>query len=190
MKGWKLLGAVPIYPAILILGALILGFPWIKTLLLGLLAAGVTAVAVVILMPKEDPAVPHRWKKDLKQLERTVEKIKNRSVYRGGQEVVAEFKQCRASLPYLTQNARREITEYYLPAFLKYFDAYATFEECNEGNSSLLATMAQMETAVGELADNFRKTCDRNDRTASLNLQAQTAVLYKKLDRREMDRNA
>ncbi len=187
---WKRLrvwGAVPVFPGILILGAMVLGLPWIRILLLGLLAAGGTALCWVLLCPREDPAVPGDWRRDLKRLRRTVERIRNRTVYRGGHQILTELKQCENSLPFLSQSARREITEYYLPTFLKYFTAYATFEECNEGNLSVLATMGQMEQAIGEIAENFRKTCDRNDRTASLNIHAETAVLYKKLNHREAE---
>lgn len=180
--------SVPVFPAILALGSLFLGIPVGKTLLLGLLAAGATALCAVLLLPKEDSAIPTDWRKDLKQLQRTVERIKNRSIYRGGHEILTELKQCENSLPFLSQAARREITEYYLPTFGKYFSAYATFEECNEGNPSVLATMAQMERSMEEIAENFRKTCDKNDRTASLNLSAETAVLTKKLNIREADR--
>ncbi|MBQ1966137.1 MAG: hypothetical protein II348_05615 [Clostridia bacterium] len=187
MKRWRSLAAIPIFPGILILGAMILGLPWVKILLLGLLAAAGTGVGVVVLFPKEDPDIPRQWSKDLKRLTKTVERIKNRSVYRGGRNVITELKQCQPSLPYLSPSARREITEYYLPTFLKYFQAYATFEECNEGNESILETMAQMEGAVEKIAENFRKSCDRNDRTATLNLNAQNAVLYKKLNYGEMD---
>lgn len=187
LKRLRVLGAVPIFPGVLILGALILGFSWVKVLLLGLLAVGATILCAVLLYPKQDPAVPNGWHRDLKLLRRTVEKIKNRSIYRGGHDVITELKQCENSLPFLSQAARREITEYYLPTFLKYFTAYATFEECNEGNPSVLATMSQMEQAMGEIAANFRKTCDRNDRTASMNINAETAVLYKKLNRQEAD---
>ncbi len=182
MKRWRILGAIPVFPGILILGAWIFGFPWVKILLLGLFAAGMTGVTILLLMPREEPEIPRRWTKDVKLLTKTVEKIKNRSVYRGGQEIVAELKQCRPSLPYFSPGARQEITEYYLPTFLKYFQAYATFEECNQGNPSVLSTMAQMEEAVEEIAKNFRKACDKNDKTASLNLYAQNAVLYKKLN--------
>lgn len=188
LKRLRVWGAIPIFPAILVFGALILGLPWLKTLLLGLLAAGGTGLSAVILYPREDPAIPPDWRKDMKQLKRTVEKIKNRAIYRGGHEIVTELKQCENSLPFLSQSARREITEYYLPTFSKYFSAYATFEECNEGNPAVLATMAQMEQSIGEIAKNFRKTCDRNDRTASLHINAETAVLTKKLYAQEDDR--
>ncbi len=180
-KRFKTLGAVPVFPGVLILGALILGVDWLKILLLGLLAAGLTVLCAVLLYPKEAPEIPGGWRKDLKTLKKTVEKIQNRPIYRGGHEVLTELKQCENSLPYLSPSARREITEYYLPTFLKYFSAYATFEECNEGNPSVLATMEQMEQSIGEIAENFRKTCDRNDRTASLHLTAEQAVLQKKL---------
>ena len=175
----------PVFPGVLILGALILKLPWIKCACLGLLAAAATALAVLLLSPREEPAVPRGWRKDLKQLKRRVEKIKNKTVYRGGREILTELKQCETALPFLSQGARREITEYYLPTFAKYFDAYATFEECNEGNPSVLNTMAQMEDTIGEIAANFRKTCDRNDKTAALNVRAETAVLFKKLNTRE-----
>lgn len=185
LKRLRVLGAIPIFPGILILGAMILGFPLVKILFLGLFALVSTLLCAVILYPKEDPTIPGSWYRDLKQLRRTVEKIKNRTVYRGGHDIVTELKQCENSLPFLSQSARREITEYYLPTFLKYFTAYATFEECNEGNPSVLATMKQMEQAMEEIAINFRKTCDRNDRTASLNVHAETALLYKKLNQKE-----
>ena len=48
-----------------------------------------------------------------------------------------------------------------------------------------MSTMSQMENAVEEIAANFRKTCDKNERTATLNLHAETAVLYKKLNQKE-----
>lgn len=184
-KRLRVLGAIPVYPVGLILGAMILGFPWVKILLLGLLSLGITLLCAVILYPKQDPAIPGSWHRDLRQLRRTVEKIKNRTVSRGGHDVTAELKQCENSLPFLSRSARREITEYYLPTFLKYFTAYATFEECNEGNPSILATMAQMEQAMEDIAANFRKTCDRNDQTVRLNVHAETAVLYKKLNQKE-----
>ncbi len=187
MKQWRCLAAIPVYPGILILGALFLKLPWINVLLLGLLAVAGTGVCILLLLPKKEPELPRKWKKDLKALTKTVEKIKNRSVYRGGRNVVTELKQCQPSLPYLSPTARREITEYYLPTFLKYFQAYATFEECNEGNESVLETMSQMENAVETIAENFQKACDRNDRTATLNLHAQNAVLYKKLNLGEDD---
>ncbi len=188
LKRLRILGAVPVFPGVLILGAMILGVPWLKILLLGLLAAGGTALCAILLYPREDPAIPRDWRRDLKKLRQTVNKIKNRTLFRGGNDVITELRQCENSLPFLPPSARREITEYYLPTFLKYFSAYATFEECNEGNPSVLATMDQMERAVEEIAANFRKTCDRNDRTVSLNLGAERAVLCKKLNHREVDR--
>lgn len=184
-KKLKVWFSLPVYPLILTAGALILGLPWGKILLLGLLAAAGTALSVLILFPREDPAVPAGWQRDLRRLKRTVERIRNRTVYRGGQEILTELKQCRNTLPFLPQSARREITEYYLPTFEKYFEAYATFEECNEGNPSVLNTMAQMERSIGEIAENFRKTCDRNDRTATLNVTAEASVLAKKLNQQE-----
>ena len=184
-KKWRILGAIPVYPGVLILGGILLGFPWLKVLLLGCFALGLTALCGVLLYPHQEPSVPRKWRKELKQLEKCVEKIKNRSLYRAGHDVLTELKQCEASLPFLSQGARREITEYYLPTFFKYFTAYATFEECNQGNPSLLSTMSQMENAVEEIAANFRKTCDKNERTATLNLHAETAVLYKKLNQKE-----
>ena len=187
MKSWRWIGAVPIFPGVLVLGAWILGLPWVKILLLGLLAATGTGVGMMLLFPREAPDVPRQWSRDLKRLTKTVEKIKNRSVYRGGRNVITELKQCQPSLPYLTPSARREITEYYLPTFLKYFQSYATFEECNEGNESILETMNQMENAVEKIAENFRKSCDRNDRAATLNLNAQNAVLFKKLNYGDFD---
>lgn len=184
-KKWRILGAIPVYPTALILGGIFLGYPWGKILLLGCFALGATALCAVLLFPRQEPDVPKDWRRNLKELQKKVEKIKNRSLYRAGHEILTELKQCQASLPYLSQGARREITEYYLPTFLRYFTAYATFEECNSGNSSLLSTMAQMENAVEEIAANFRKTCDKNERTATLNLHAETAVLYKKLNQKE-----
>lgn len=185
MKRLRVLGAAPVFPAVLILGGMMLGLAWKKILLLGLLALGLTVLCAVLLYPRQDPAVPAGWHRDLRLLKKTVERIKNRSIYRGGNDVLTELKQCESNLPFLSRAARREITEYYLPTFLKYFTAYATFEECNEGNSSVLATMSQMEQAMEEIAANFRKTCDKNDRTASLNIHAETALLYKKLNHKE-----
>ncbi len=184
-KQLRVLGAIPIFPCVLIFGGIILGFDWIKVLLLGLLALGITLLCAVLLYPKRNPEIPKDWHHNLRLLRRRVEKIKNRAIYRGGNEILTELKQCQNSIPFLTPSARREITEYYLPTFLKYFTAYATFEECNEGNPSVLATMSQMEHSIGEIAANFRKTCDKNDRTASLNLHAQTSLLYKKLNQKE-----
>ncbi len=181
VKRLRVLGAVPIFPGVLILGALILGVDWLKILLLGLLAFGLTALGVLLLYPKTPPEIPDGWRHDLRALKKTVERIKNRPIYRGGHEILTELKQCENNLPYLSQSARREVTEYYLPTFLKYFSAYATFEECNEGNPSVLATMKQMEESIEEIAEHFRKACDRNDKTASLHLTAEQAVLQKKL---------
>ncbi|MBO5248636.1 MAG: hypothetical protein J6B54_05035 [Clostridia bacterium] len=185
MKRLRVLGAAPVFPAVLILGGMMLGLAWKKILLLGLLALGLTVLCAVLLYPRQDPAVPTGWHRDLRLLKKRVERIKNRSIYRGGHDILTELKQCESSLPFLSQGARREITEYYLPTFLKYFTAYATFEECNEGNPSVLATMSQMEQAMEEIAANFRKACDKNDRTASLNINAETALLYKKLNHKE-----
>ena len=179
-KRLRPLGAIPVFPSVLILGALILGFDWIKILLLGLLALGGSLLCAVVLFPKQDPAIPKDWNQNLRLLRRRVEKIQNKAVFRGGCDVLTELKQCQNSLPFLSQSARREITEYYLPTFLQYFTAYATFEECNEGNPSILATMNQMERSIEEIALNFRKICDKNDRTALLNLHAQTSLLHKK----------
>ena len=184
-KRLRVLGAIPLFPGVLIFGAMILGFNWVKILLLGLLALGITLLCAVLLYPKQDPEIPKDWYQNLRLLKRRVEKIKNRAIYRGGNEIITELKQCQNSLPFLSPSARREITEYYLPTFLKYFTAYATFEECNEGNPSVLATMSQMEQAIGEISVNFRKTCDKNDQTARLNLHAQTSLLYKKLNHKE-----
>ena len=184
-KRLRILGAIPLFPCVLIFGAMILGFDWSKVLLLGLLALGVTLLCGVLLYPRQDPEIPRDWRQNLKHLQRNVEKIKNRTVYRGGHQIITELKQCQSSLPFLSPAARREITEYYLPTFLKYFTSYATFEECNEGNPSILATMKQMEEAMEEIAENFRKACDRNDQTVRLNVHAQTSLLYKKLNRKE-----
>lgn len=185
LKRFSALGSIPVFPAVLALGALILGLPCLKILLLGFLAVGLTLLSALLLSPRSSEAVPLNWRRELRKLRRTVEKIKNRSVYRNGHDILTELKQCETSLPFLSSSARQEITEYYLPAFSKYFTAYATFEECNEGNPSILSTMAQMEESLEQIASNFRKACDRNDRTAALNIHAQTAVLSKKLDLRE-----
>ena len=181
LKRLRALGSVPIFPTVLILGALLLGLPWLRILLLGLLAVGLTGLCALFLYPKEEPTVPGKWHRELRAIRRTLEKIKNRTVYRRGHEILTELKQCENTLPFMSTAARREITDYYLPTFSKYFSAYATFEECNAGNPSILATMEQMETSLGQIAENFRKICDRNDRTTALNIHAETALLSKKL---------
>ena len=181
-KRFRFLGSAPVFPAILALGALFLGLPWLKILLLGLLALGLTLLAALILSPRQDDDLPVGWNRDLRKLRRVLEKIKNRTVSRRGQEILSELKQCRSGLPFLPQSARQEITDYYLPTFLKYFTAYGTFEECNEGNPSILATMEQMETSLEQISDSFRKVCDRNDRAAELRFRAETSLLSKKLN--------
>ena len=57
------------------------------------------------------------------------------------------------------------------------------------GNPSILATMEQMERSLEQIADGFRKTCDRNDRTTELNLRAETALLSKKLKEEDLPRD-
>ena len=185
MKRFRSLLAIPLYPAVLALGAFFLELPLWPVVLLGLLAATGTVLAVLLLLPRKEGPVPPSWKRDLKTLRKTVEGIGNRDIAAGGSNVLSELKRCRTSLPFLSTSARREITQYYLPTFLKYFEAYATFEACNEGNPAILATMAQMETAIGEISENFRRTCERNEKTASLQLHAETAVLCKKLNTKE-----
>ncbi len=185
LKPLRILCALPVFPAILVFGAWILGLPCVKILLLGLLAVGATALCIVLLYPRRELPIPKNWKQDLRQLQRKIEKIKNKSVYRSGHEILTELKQCQTNFPFLTPSARREITEYYLPTFARYFTAYATFEEFNEGNTSILETMQQMEISLKQIAESFRKVCDRNDRTAALNIHAETAVLSKKLNARE-----
>lgn len=181
-KAWRMAGAIPVYPAVLLAGGWILGYGAVRVLLLGLLAAGATALALILLRPRRESEIPAGWRRDLRALKKTVGRIENRAVFRAGNEIVTELKQCETNLPYLSAEARGEMTEYYLPAFLKYFSAYATFEKCNEGNETVLSTMAHMEDAIGRIAANFRRACDRNHQTASLNLRAETAVLSKKLN--------
>lgn len=176
--------SAPVFPAVLALGALIFRLPMIRILGLGLLAAAATALCAMLLYPKEEEHIPSGWRRELRRMKRTVERIQNRSVARGGREILTELTQCEAILPYLSAAARREISEYYLPTFHRYVTAYRTFEECNEGNPAILETMTQMEHAMEEMAENFRKACKRNEQTASLNLKAETAVLYKKLNTR------
>ena len=110
---------IPVFPAVLIFGALLMGFPWLRVLLLGLLAVGLTALCAVLLFPREDPAVPEGWRRDLRRIKKTLERIKNRTVCRRGNEILTELKQCETSLPFLPSAARREITDYYLPTFAK-----------------------------------------------------------------------
>lgn len=181
-KAWRMAGAIPVYPAILLAGGWILGYGAVRVLLLGLLAAGATALAAILLRPRKENALPAGFRRDLGALKKSVERIENRAVFRAGNEIVTELKQCETNLPYLSASARGEITDYYLPAFLKYFSAYATFEKCNEGNETVLSTMEHMEHSIGRIAENFRRACDRNHQTASLNLRAETAVLSKKLN--------
>lgn len=176
--------SAPVFPAVLALGALILRLPILRILGLGLLAVTATALCAMLLSPKEEENLPSGWRRELRRMKRTVEKIRNRSVARGGREILTELVQCEATLPYLSAAARREITEYYLPTFSRYVTAYRTFEECNEGNPAILETMAQMERAMEELAESFRNACKRNEQTASLHLKAETAVLHKKLNAR------
>lgn len=181
-KAWRMAGAIPVYPAVLLAGGWILGYGAVRILLLGLLATGATTLALILLRPRKENGLPAGFRQDLKALKRAVERIENRAVFRAGNEIITELKQCETNLPYLSASARGEITEYYLPAFLKYFTAYATFEKCNEGNETVLSTMAHMEQSIGRIAENFRRACDRNHRTASLNFRAETAVLSKKLN--------
>lgn len=181
MKRLRTLGSAPVFPSVLALGALLMGLPWLRILLLGLLAVGLTGLCALSLHPKEATDLPSGWRRNLRGLKRTLERIKNRTVYRCGHEILTELKQCESGLPYLSSAARREITDYYLPTFSKYFSSYATFEECNEGNPVILATMEQMESALEQIADSFRKICDRNDRTTALTIHAETALLSKKL---------
>lgn len=188
MKRFRSLASLPLFPLILAVGALLLGIPWLKLLLLGLLAACATGLCALILHPKEDPTVPETWKRDLRRMRRTLERIKNPTVARRGREILSALRQCEPGLPYLSATSRREITEYYLPTFSQYLSSYATFEECNEGNPSVLATMEQMKRSLDQIAESFRRTCDRNDRAADLSIRAQTAVLSKKLGGEECDR--
>lgn len=183
-KPYRALISVPVFPAVMVLGALILRLPILRILGLGLLAITATALCAMLLYPKEEEPLPVGWKRDLRRMKKVVEKIKNRDVGRGGREILTELIQCEGTLPYLSAAARREITEYYLPTFYRYLTAYRTFEECNEGNPAILETMTEMERAMEVMAENFRKTCKRNEQTASLNLKAETAVLYKKLNAR------
>lgn len=184
-KRFRFLGSVPVFPAALAVGALLLGLPWLKILLLGLLAVGLTLLCALFLAPKNEEDLPSNWNRNLRKFRRILDKIQNRTVFRRGQEILTELKQCRSALPFLTPSARREITDYYFPTFLKFFNAYETFEECNEGNPSVLATMEQMEKSLEQIAESFRKVCDRNDRTTELNLRAETALLTKKLQRED-----
>ncbi|MBP3300604.1 MAG: hypothetical protein J6M34_03780 [Clostridia bacterium] len=188
-KRFRFLGSIPVFPAALAVGALLLGLPWLKILLLGLLAVGLTLLCALFLAPKNEAEIPANWNRDLRKFRRILDKIQNRTVTRRGQEILAELKQCRSALPFLTKSARREITDYYLPTFLKFFNAYETFEESNGGNPSILATMEQMERSLEQIADGFRKTCDRNDRTTELNLRAETALLSKKLKEEDLPRD-
>ena len=188
-KRFRFLGSIPVFPAALAVGALLLGLPWLKILLLGLLAVGLTLLCALFLAPKNEAEIPANWNRDLRKFRRILDKIQNRTVTRRGQEILAELKQCRSALPFLTKSARREITDYYLPTFLKFFNAYETFEESNCGNPSILATMEQMERSLEQIADGFRKTCDRNDRTTELNLRAETALLSKKLKEEDLPRD-
>ena len=181
LKRFRPLGSVPVFPSVLAAGALLLGLPWLKILLLGLLAIGLTGLCALFLCPKKDSAVPSGWNRNLRNLKRDLDRIKNRTVSRSGEEIFSELKRCRGDFPHLSPAERREITEYYLPTFLKYFSAYATFEECNEGNPSVLATMEQMETSLGQISDGFRAVCDRNSRATALHLRAEASLLSKKL---------
>lgn len=182
IKSLRSLGAVPVFPSVLAVGALILGLPWLRILLLGLLAVGMTGLCALFLAPKEESGLPAGWSREMRNIKRAVKRIKNRTVYRRGHEILTDLTQCQSGLPFLPSMALREVAEYYLPTFSKYFSAYATFEECNEGNPTILATMEQMEQSLGQIADSFRKVCDRNERTATLNIQAETSLLSKKLN--------
>jgi len=178
----RALGSVPLFPTVLALGALLMGLPWLKILLLGLLAACITGLCALLLLPKRESGLPAGWHRNLRSLRRTVERIRNPAVARRGQEILTDLRQCRNGLALLPSTACREITEYYLPTFLKYFSAYATFEECHEGNPSVLATMEQMEHSLEGIGESFRRVCDRNDRQAALNLKAEQTLLEKKLN--------
>lgn len=167
-KRFRFLGSIPVFPAALAVGALLLGLPWLKILLLGLLAVGLTLLCALFLAPKNEAEIPANWNRDLRKFRRILDKIQNRTVTRRGQEILAELKQCRSALPFLTKSARREITDYYLPTFLKFFNAYETFEESNGGNPSILATMEQMERSLEQIADGFRKTLGRKGIPCSL----------------------
>ena len=181
-RRFRALGSVPVFPAVLGIGALLLGLPWLRILLLGLLAACATGVCALLLAPRTEEEGSAAMQRPLRRLRRTVEGIRNPTVARRGQEILADLKQCRNGLALLPSSAKEEITEYFLPTFLKYFTAYATFEECNGGDASVLATMEQMEGSLEEIAENFRKLCDRNDRRAALDLKAEQALLRKKLN--------
>ena len=182
IKRLRSLGAVPIFPSVLAAGALLMGLPWLKIILLGLLAVGMTGLCALFLSPKEEEPLPAGWNREMRNIKRALKKIKNLTVYRRGHEILTDLTQCQTALPFLSSGAQREIAEYYLPTFSKYFAAYATFEECNEGNATILTTMEQMEGALGEIADRFREVCDRNDRTTALNIHAETSLLTKKLN--------
>ena len=142
-KRFRFLGSIPVFPAALAVGALLLGLPWLKILLLGLLAVGLTLLCALFLAPKNEAEIPANWNRDLRKFRRILDKIQNRTVTRRGQEILAELKQCRSALPFLTKSARREITDYYLPTFLKFFNAYETWLiRLMEGYFSLNCTIA------------------------------------------------
>ena len=176
--------ALPVYPLVLTAGALILHLPVLKTLLLATFAAGFTVLAVALLA-REEPRVPNGWRREIRLLQQTADRIRNRSVMRGGNEICTELRQCTAYFPYLSPSARREICEYYLPAFRKYLTAYRTLEECAKGTPSADDTMRRMEMVINDISRNFRHVCDRCRESASLQMNAETAVLHKRLRTRE-----
>lgn len=175
---------IPLFPLTLLFGSLLLRLPFLKVTLLGIIAVGVS-VLFCAWPDSGERMFPRGWDREVRRLQRTVEKIRNRDVLRAGSEIVTELKQARSCLPFLTPGARQEICEYYLPSFCRYFTAYRTFEECSEGNGDLIEAMNTVERSISDIARAFRRTCERNERSASLQMKAETEVLRKKLNTEE-----